>query len=114
MKNMEISPDIYFVTYDALLNFDCFNRFSTFGEPIVISKNTAIQLGDFAQFFNIADIYEPPEETIDIIRDPEMLEAFTGVCYDMYVRPDEVILVGTQKEIEYAQEYFGDGMLEVI
>ena len=111
---MEISPDIKFVTYDALLDKETFLRFINSQEPIVISKDTAVTLGDSAKFFNIADIYTAPEETLELVRDPDDFEVFCALCYDTYVRPDEVILVCTEKEKEYAEFYFADGMLEVI
>ena len=111
---MEISPDIKFITYDALCNKETFIKYATNQEPIIITVATADDLGNFAEFFNIKDIYRIPEETLELIRDPDDYEVFSAICYDTYIRPDEVILVCSNKEKEYAETYFADGMLEVV
>ena len=110
---MQTSPDIKFITYDALCNKEVFIKYAQNQEPIVITSVTANDLGDFAKFFNIIDIYQIPEETLDLLHDTDNYEVFSAIYYDMSVRTDEVILVCSKEEKEYAEKYFGDGMLEV-
>lgn len=110
---MQISPDIKFITYDALCNKEVFIKYAQNQEPIVITSVTANDLGDFAKFFNIIDIYQVPEETLDLLHDTDNYEVFCAMYYDLIVRTDEVILVCSKEEKEYAEKYFGDGMLEV-
>lgn len=110
---MQISPDVKFVTYDALCSKEVFIKYAQNQEPIVITAVTANDLGDFVKFFNIIDIYQIPEETLDLLRDTDNYEVFNAIYYDMSVRTDEVILVCSKEEKEYAEKYFGDGMLEV-
>ena len=41
-------------------------------------------------------------------------DVYTAIEYDMYEQPDEVIFVGTDREVKLASKYFGDGMLITI
>lgn len=109
---MQMSPDIKFITYNALCNKEVFIKYAQNQEPIVITVVTANDLGDFAKFFNIIDICQIPEETFQL-HDMDNYEVFCAIYYDRNVRTDEVILVCSKEEKEYAEKYFGDGMLEV-
>ena len=38
-------------------------------------------------------------------------DVYTAIEYDMAEQPDEVIFVGTDREVKLAGKYFGDGMM---
>ena len=77
-----------------------------------LSENDRRSFDELARPYQTAHVGETIEMFFqydnDIVKN---WDVYTAIEYDMAERPDEVIFVGTEREIKLASKYFADGMM---
>jgi hypothetical protein len=112
---MIIRPDIKFYSYEALqkekdkINEEFICSTLAWNQ---LSNDDRLMLDEYARPYQSAHVGDIIETYFQYDKDiVNNWDVYTAVEYDMAEEPDEVIFVGTKREVKLASKYFGDGML---